>query len=214
MKLKYTIMPILLVLLTSVLISCMTQSPVSEPSTITAQIADVNIEFVYLDRDTLIERHGSNLKWNQNPFVDYPGIMPRKNIFVLDTLIRTKESAVEFDIAEIRLAIEEKSGKAVSYLYLRNLWKAYEDDRGWSRIMNSSKDYMFPNEFTADPEKPAKGYLVFPYNYGVEGGRGMISITLRTPDGDRGILDIPIIVSENGIELLEGSGESGIFAED
>lgn len=197
-----------------ILASCMTKSPVAAQTTLTAKIADIQIELTSLDRDTLIELHGSNTYWTQNPFVDFPGIFPRKNIIVFETLITTQESTIEMEVRDAQLKIEDKMGRATTVLYLRNLWKAYKDDRGWSKIEQTTRDYMFPNEFAVDPENPARGYLVFPYNYPKEGGRGLLTIELSTPDGDKGQVELPIHFTENGAEAyVEGGENTGIFAD-
>ena len=195
------------------LTSCMTKSPVAtEQKTVTAQIADIGVELTYLTRDTLIDRHGSNRYYNQNPFVDYPGLFPRKNVVVFETRITTQESTIEMNIREIELKIGEKSGKATTVLYLRNLWKAYKDDQGWPKIERATRQFMFPDDITIDPDNPALGYMVFPYSYPREGGAGLLTMTFSTPEGDKGTLEIPMQFSEDGADPYAESENTGIFA--
>ncbi len=213
MKIIHTIPALLMVIL---LCGCLSKSPETNQGTISTRVADLTISLTYVSRDTLIERHGKNNYYKQNPFVDYPGRIPPKNIVVFETSFRTDESTVLVELKDVKLKIEDKSGKAVNVEYLRNLWQGYteRDQRGRPRLERAARDFMLPEDILVEPGNPASGYLVFPYGYPKEGGDGMLTIIASTSNGDKGTIEIPMSFSENGAgDYVETEDNTGIFAE-
>ncbi len=205
---------IIFVLLAAVFLSsCISRPPELTQMEIITKAADLSISLVPLSRETLIERHGTNKYYARNPFVDFPGQIPPRRIIMFEATFETTESTVFFTLKDISLRIGEKGGKATSVEYLRNLWYGYKDDRGWSRIMEATRNNMLPREFTVSPEEPASAYLVFANNYPKEGGDALMVLVVSTPGGDRGTIEIPMAFNISGMEPVKDDN-TGIFAEE
>ncbi len=195
--------------------SCISPPPKLTQPEIQVKTADLTITLVPISEETLIERHGSNKYYPRNPFVDFPGQVPPKRFIIFEARFETTESTVLFALNAITPRVGEKGGKATSVEYLRNLWVGYtiDDQRGWGRILETTRNTMLPREFAVTPEEPAAAYLVFANNYSKEGGKGMMVIGVSTPEGDKGTIEIPMNFNTSGVESDTGDN-TGIFAED
>lgn len=201
-----------LVLLAAALgFGCSTAPPkpvVSEP--IIYEIADLTISLRYLDEETLIARHGRNdSRVYSNPYYGYPGLITKKRLLVFEFDANTTESQVEFRLNKINLNIDDVRGDAKSRPYLRTIWNHYRLARTTAMDLTMKKTIL-DREFTVTPDEPVSGYLVFGENYPEEGGEALIVMSVSTPSGDEGRIEIPLQFSSDGtIGSLDAN--SGIF---
>lgn len=176
------------------------------------ETADLGITLEFINKDVLIMRHGShNSRQYINPYYGYPALITKKKFIVFDFNAKSTDSTVNFELDEIILEIGEVSGDAKSRAYLNNIWGHYStsDIRGMDDTM---KDTLLNREFTVSPDNPVSGYLVFGENYPTEGGEGLISFDVTTPEGDHGTLESALYFSEDGLTTPKESN-SGIFSD-
>ncbi len=197
------------------IVSCSTAPPkpvLSEP--ITHEIADLKIVLRFLDKETLVDRHGRNdARMYLNPYYGYPALITKIRLLAFELSAETTESEVEFSLDKISLEIDDVRGKAKSRAYLRNTWRIVSFSK--TTLMDLlMKKTLLPDEFLVTPDTPVSGYLVFGENYPELGGEGLLKFKLTTPSGDGGQLEIPIYFSEDGSIKKDSADNTGIFGED
>ena len=211
-RIKALLLPAVFLILL-VLAGCNSLSPVAELPEIVYQAADLTITLQPLDRDTLIDRHMSNRRRNQNPYLDYPGQIPKRRIVVFETTFETTESTVDFNLFEQNLRIESGTGRAQTALFMMQLWQGYTEPIGENLMRQTLNSTVLPKDFSVVPGKPVTGYLVFAAGYPKEGGRGMLTLSATTPDGDRGTFEIPVnFFGTDGAPSAVGEN-TGLFAD-
>ena len=209
---RFVIYSTLLILV--LLSSCNSLSPVAELPVIVHQAADLTITLKPLDRDTLTDRHMSNRRRWQNPYIDFPGQIPRRRVIVFEADFETVESTVNFNLFEQNLSIESASGRAQTSLFMFRIWEVYLDDVGRNIMRQTLNATVLPKDFTVSPGNPVSGYLVFADSYPVEGGRGMLTMSATTPGGDRGTFEISVdFLGPDGAVSTVGDN-TGVFAEE
>ncbi len=210
---KTTLTSLILGLL-SLLIGCITAPPLpvlSEP--IVHQVADLTISLRYIDEETLIARHGKNdARIYTNPYYGYPAILTKKRLLVFEFNASTIESEVLFKLNEITLRIGSVSADSKSRPYLMKIWNHYRLADTTSMDLKMQKTIL-KREFAVKPNEPVSGYLVFGSNYPEEGGDGLISMYVSTPDGDKGTIEIPLSFNADG-KPGDSSKGSGIFSDE
>ena len=208
-----TVFPALL-FFSSFFTGCLTKPPEANLPLITQKAADLTITLRPLSYDTLKERHGSNRRDKLNPFIDYPGQVPQRRIVVFEAEFSTEVSTILVNIRDIKLAIDDKTGKAASVEYLTQLWNVYIQKTAYSNtIPSKARRTMLPREFTIIPGEPVSGYLVFAEPYPKTGGKGLLSIPMATPGGDRGTIEIEIDF-EGPDTKTEPEESTGIFSDE
>ncbi|OQX28598.1 MAG: hypothetical protein B0D92_08085 [Spirochaeta sp. LUC14_002_19_P3] len=199
------------ILFISVLSACKTSPPkpvMSEP--IVYQVADLTVTLSYLGEEELKSLYGRNdVREYVNPYYKYPGMITKQRLLVFNFEASTQENQIEFKLNDISLRIRNKGGDAKSQSYLNNIWSHYEqaDLLNMEKIMRKT---ILPREFTVTPEKAVSGYLVFGENYPEDGGEGLITMFVSTPEGEEGKIEIPLQFSADGT-VGEKQGE-GIFS--
>jgi hypothetical protein len=192
---------------------CNSLSPVANAPVIVHNVADLTITLLPLSRDTLVKRHMDNKKRYMNPYIDYPGQIPRRRIIVFETRFQTTESTLLVNVFEQNLTIGTESGRAQTALYMMRLWETYLDDVAKNKVERTLKDTVFPEDFTVEPGEPITGYLVFAAPYPKGGGEGMLTLKVSTSSGDRGTFEIPVnFAGTEGTESETGEN-TGVFGE-
>lgn len=122
----------------------------------------------------------------------------------------TTESEVLFELDEITLKIGSVSADAKSRPYLKTIWNHYRL-ADTTRMDLKMQKTILKREFAVKPNEPVSGYLVFGSNYPEEGGDGLISMYASTPDGDQGVIEIPLSFNADG-KPGDSTKGSGIFS--
>ncbi len=203
------IIPVLLFSL-AILTGCRTTTYQPTQDTIEYKISDIQFRLTPLTRDNLIELYGKD----ENPFIDFPGKLPPRYLLVFDTSITTETSEVEFSRETITISIGESTYKASNYFTLNSNWNSYYDnDTQALHMRNRINKTLKPSEFSASPDAPFKGFLVFliPIK---DATKGTIRIPAKTPQGDEGVIEIPFTLEKYiGKDKAIPSENTGIFAE-
>ena len=174
------------------------------------QVSDIHFQLIPLTREDLIEKYGKE----SNPFIDYPGKLPRKFFLIFDTVITTEQSEVEFSRDTITVTIGNSTYKTLTYFSLQTIWNAYdESDRASLHRKKTIMNTLKPSAFSAGPVNSFKGTLAFliPLK---EDTKGVLHIPAKTPEGDEGVIDIPFTLEKyiDG-EKAVPSENTGIFAQ-
>lgn len=175
------------------------------------EVADLRMEFIYLDEGILEHRHGHNdARSYVNPYYSYPALITKKRLLVFEFNASTVDSELEFRLNNIYLSIGNVSGDAKSRPYLHRLWSHF-DVAEMTKIDRTLKETILDREFSVNPDKSVSGYLVFGENYPKEGGEGMIMMDIVSTSGDEGRIEVPLNFSADG---MKKPGNTGIFKKD
>lgn len=172
------------------------------------QVSDIHLRVSLLDRISLQEKYGKE----DNPFIDYPGMMPPRHFFVFEAEISTEESTVEFEQQTIKLQVGSDVNKSYNAFTLKKEWEPYYDDDNQKLHMGMTMNkVMKPTKFTVSPGNPHTALLVFLVKPN-EARESTLIIPARTPEGDEGVLELsfPIIKMLDGKEEIP-SENTGIF---
>lgn len=207
---KLLIPTVLLLLTVLTFVACTTTNYQGEVIVIEEQVSDIHFKLTLLDRPSLINQYGKK----DNPFIDFPGKLPPRYFFVLETEISTEESTVEFSQKNITIQVGLETYKCSNTFTLKKAWEPYYDNDSEQLHMGKTINRILkPVNFTVSPGNPYSGTLVFliPVKDAQE---ATIMIPARTPGGDEGIIEIPFTLKKmvDGKEELP-SENTGIFAE-
>ncbi|MDA3955197.1 hypothetical protein [Oceanispirochaeta sp.] len=164
------------------------ESPIAPGVVIKQDLGDISLTLTLLTEEELLKRHGKS----GNPFVAYPGKIPRKDFFVFDTTISSESRKVLFNMQEILLNLDTGvSDNAKSRATLLRTWDFYlKDDNSKAQMKRIIKQNLSDNSFTAAPGEDYRGYIVFLVN--TEAAKeGTLLIPVETSDGDKGIIEMP-----------------------
>ncbi len=216
MKHMRIILPFFLPLALLAVSGCKTPSP-PEPEQAETRVlrkADLTITLSHIDKARLERLYGANTMVRQeNPYVDFPAYLTKKNFVVFNFTAETTQSTVNFELPDITLAIHSKTGKGLSRSYLKNIWSGYVDTASLDAMDRVMKKTILPLKFTVSPKNPVSGYLVFGANYPVEGGKGEIRFFVSTPQGDTGSLELPMEFGPAGRTGKSENTGTGIFSD-
>ena len=209
---KFTQLILLLVSGALLFTSCRTVDYQSELQVVEQQVADIHIKLTLLDRNTLIDRYGEEF----NPFIDFPGKLPRRYFFIFDLEIDTETSVIDFSQKNMAINIGSDQYGAMNDFKLKRDWEDYnENDRQKLHRGITINETMKPVEFTVSPDNPYKGLLVFlvPVSNDTSPESSII-LPATASNGDEGIIEIPFKLAryEDG-EKAVPTENTGIFAE-
>ena len=204
------------------------------------KVSDITIRVRPASRESLENRYGRPPA-AVNPLLDYPSIIPPRRLMVFDVYIESETAEVELVTRQTTLVFRNPNSRipiifspetrAMDADELEDAWRDYyEIDRTGDipMLVNRARDAL-PGNLIAKPGKPAEGYLVFLRRF-PKSGTARLNLALRTPDGDRGTVEMDIVIPDTrknntGIfggrenqEKPEGTGEesnedTGIFAD-
>jgi len=183
-------------------------------------VADIHFELTLLGRDELRERFGKD----ENPFIDYPGKLPRKHILVFQASISSEETVLSIDRNETYVTIANGNHKGMSARRLINVWEPYyRDDRDEAHKKRTMNTNLKSDTIEVSPDSPFQGLLVFMIPVD-ENTKGIAVLPAVTSSGDRGDVEIPFsyrfvdggIKGYSETEKEDSSVEknTGIFADD
>ncbi len=208
---RFTYPTLLLALAVLVLTACQTVDYQSELQVVEHHVSDISIKLTLLDRNTLIDRYGKE----DNPFIDFPGKLPRRFFFVFDLEIETEESEVSFSQKTMAINIGSNQYRASNDFKLKKDWEPYHetDNQMLHREITINKT-LKPAVFTVSPDKPYKGLIVYLIPVSDEASpESSIILPAKASNGDEGIIEIPFdLVRYEGGEKAVPSENTGIFA--
>ncbi|MBB6481075.1 hypothetical protein [Spirochaeta isovalerica] len=169
------------VLLLPLFTSCVTtptpiEYSIENPSVIETE--DVIIRFTLIPEEKSLELFGES----GNVFGPYPGLLMKKQSYIIKMEIEAKRSPLTLDLRNIYLKVGDISSQSRNKAQLLNDWKTFlrnTKDREHAEFLTDK--YMFSNKFTVTKDQPASGLIAFLKKYPESDD---ISITIGiTPEG-------------------------------
>jgi len=194
------------------LISCVTTSNMDQPLELepsVAQFADIAVSVTPLTEQDLKNRYGSMA----NYFSKYPGLLPRKNIFIMQVDVETETTnlKIRYDISNITDG--EINNNPLSIKDIESTLGYYISETEMERFMALvERDYTEGIQYV-HPGEPYRYYYIFLSR--LERGKELtLQIPASTKEGDAGLIEIPVFFPQFDDDVIEKEEKnSGIFLE-